>query len=623
MSLPHERNIPREKDFASRIDDIVRALRARRLDRIAAGYAVSAWVLVQAASIVVPNFQVSAQVLRAVIIFLLLGFPVTLIAGWFAMPHIWPHPSAAARRKPSKTGYAVFAAFSLTFVAVAADLSFLLSRVPPAGQAQTTATSPAPPKNSIAVLPFANMSGDTNKEYFSDGIAEELLDDLAGMPQLRVAARTSSFAFKNSNDSVKQIAQLLSVRSVLEGSVRESGQHLRISGELIDAASGYRLWSSTYDRDLTDILVVQEDIAHAITASLTKQFLPRDNREPAARRINSDAYRAYLMGKRQIEPRTTEGAEAAISSFKTTVSLAPDFADGFAALAHAESVLADKLPDRGDLLPDAETELQTALRLDPKNVEALSTRLDISLRKLDWPGAIRDARFLQQAAPNSAKVLHEMFRFFNFLGFPDLALASARGAARLDPLSFIDRSNTATFLLHAARFQEAIDAGKGALALNPHQPFALAIVCVAAANAGQAAIASATEAELARRNAKSAHSADDAAASLCAFAVATAQHRSDEARKTVDSLAKGFPKSGISAFELGEKYAIVGDFDKAGFWFARSYDNREFLLFLLPGDKLIPEAYRDTQQYRRLLERPLFEDWQRAHDQLAADLAAR
>src|SRR6202035_5273939 len=126
-------------------------------------------------------------------------------------------------------------------------------------------------------------------------------------------------------------------------SVRESGQHLRISGELIDAASGYHLWSSTYDRDLTDILVVQEEIARAITAAMTRQLLPRNARLSAARRINPEAYRAYLLGKRQLEPRTTAGAEAAISLFKTTVSQATDFADGFAALADADIILADKL----------------------------------------------------------------------------------------------------------------------------------------------------------------------------------------------------------------------------------------------------------------------------------------
>src|SRR5579862_2392301 len=617
MSIPHDKDLP------SRLDGIVRAVRARHLDRIAAGYAVTAWVVVQAASIVVPNFDVSAQAVRAIIIFLLLGFPATLTGAWFAAPHVSPHVAAShARKKPSRAGYALFATCTVVLVAVAVDLSLLLSRASPAVHAQGLPANPAPPKNSIAVLPFANMSGDPKKEYFSDGIAEELLDDLSGMSQLRVAARTSSFAFRNSTDSVKEIARLLSVRSVLEGSVRESGQHLRISVELIDAATGYRLWSSIYDHDLTDILVVQEDIARAITAALTRQFIPSGAHLPAARTINAEAYRAYLLGKHQLEPRTTEGTQAALASFRTTVSLAPDFADGFAALADANIVLADKMPERSDLIPAAETATNTALRLDPNNVGALSAHLDISLHKLDWRGAIGDSRKLEQAAPNSVKVLHEMFRFFTLMAFPDLALAAARGASRLDPLSFADRFNMASILLHDARFPEAIEAGKAALALRPHHAVALAIVCTAAANAGQAGLAAATYAELSQLKPDvGAHSEDDTARPLCAFAIAIAQHRTRDAHRIVDGLADGFPRSGISAYSLAQKYAIAGDFDKADSWFGRSYDDREFSLFVLPGDKLVPSAFRDTPEYRALLARPLFRDWQGAHDQLASSLA--
>lgn len=618
-------SVRQQTDFATRLGAVVSTVRARHLDRIAAGYAVTAWVVVQAASIVVPSFEMSGQVIRAIIIFFLLGFPVTLVCAWFAAPHVSPHVAAShPRKKPSRTTYAVFAAFALLLIVVAVDLSLLLSHVSSPLPTPVTAANAGPPKNSIAVLPFVNMSGDPRKDYFSDGIAEELLDDLAGVPQLQVAARTSSFAFKNSSDSIKQIARLLSVRSVLAGSVRESGQHLRISVELIDAASGYRLWSSVYDRDLIDILAVQEDIARAITGALTKQFLPRAAMSRTALRISSDAYNDYLLGKQKLAPRTTQDTEAAIALFRTTVSEAPDFADGFAALANAYIILADKLPGRADLIASAETALDRALALDPRNVEALSARLDLSLHRLDWRGAIADARKLQQAAPNSAKVLHEMFRFYYFMAFPDLAQAAAAGASRLDPLSFIDRLNTASFLLHDARFPEATGAAKAALALSPHHPVALAVLCVAAANAGQAGLATASATELAHLTANAASgSVDVTAAPLCAFAIAVAQHRAGDAEKIVDRLAGGFPQSGIGAYDLGEKYTIAGDTNKADIWFSRAYDDRDFLIFLLPGDKLVPEAFRNSPQYKSLLVRPLFRDWSSAHDQLASDLAAR
>lgn len=505
-------------------------------------------------------------------------------------------------------------------VAVLGILILQLRHTPERSVSQSPFVSPT----HIAVLPFVNMSGDPARDYFSDGISEELLDDLARLSTLRVAARTSSFSFKGTHLDIKTIARLLSVGSVLEGSVRESGQHLRISGELIDAENGYRLWSGTYDRDFTDVLVVEEQIARAITVALTKQILPRGAGLPAVRRINSDAYRAFLLGKRQLESRTANGANAAISSFKTTVSLAPNFADGYAALADANIILADKLQDRGDLISSAETASNNALRLDPRNVGALSAHLDISLHRLDWSTAISDARKLRGAAPNSAKVLHEMFRYFDFMDFPDLALAAVKGAAWLDPLSFVDRFNTAAFLLHDARFPEAVQASTSALALRPHHPVALAILCVAAANAGQLPLAHKVENELSHSDVnRSRRSEDDAAEPLCASAIDIAEHRWDDAKRIIDKLAQGFPQSGVSASELGDKYAIIGEIRKADFWFTRSYDNREFRLFLLPSDRLVPDSFRDTPQYKALLDRPLFRDWSRAHEQLASDLAAR
>ena len=615
MSLQHQ------KPLSARIDDFVRALRSRHLDQIAVSYAVIGWVVVQGASIVVPTFGADTELVRATIIFLLIGFPLILVAVWFAGPHIG---MAQSRKRLSKTGYAVFLGSAFISVAIAADISLRLARIEHPNLAPATTASPQLSRNSIAVLPFANMSGDPQKEYLSDGIADELLDELAVKPQLQVAARTSSFAFKNRNESIREIARALSVRSILEGSVRESGKHLRISGELIDADSGHRLWSATFDRDLTDILMVEEDIARAIGGALTNQLLPQGRPRLAVNRINADAYRAYLMGKRDLEPRTAWGAATAISLFKKTVSKAPRFADGFAALADAEVILADKLPGRNDLMPAAQATLEQALQLDPHNIEALSSRLDLSLHRLDWQRAASDARALNRVAPKSAKVLHEMFRFFEFMSFPDLALAAATRAAYLDPLSFVDRFNISSFLLHDARFPEAIAASKAALVLRPHHPIALAVLCVAAANAGQIELAHDAEKQLSSSEATArTQSADDTSDPLCRFAIAVAEHHDGDAKLIIDRLAQTFPQSGISAFELGEKYAIGGDFKKAQFWFGRSYDNKEFLLFLLPGDKIVPAAFRESREYRGLLAEPLFRNWQVARDSLAADLASR
>jgi TolB-like protein len=165
--------------------------------------------------------------------------------------------------------------------------------------------------------------------YFSDGFSEELLIDLANTPQLRVAARTSSFTFKGKRADIQEIANKLHVRTVLEGSVRESGDRVRITAQLIDAASGYHIWSQTYDRQLTDILKVQDEIARAIAAALTKKLTGRPD---AANPVDPEAYRKYLLGKFYFDHHNEVDNERAIALFKEVTTLQPDFSDGYAML---------------------------------------------------------------------------------------------------------------------------------------------------------------------------------------------------------------------------------------------------------------------------------------------------
>jgi len=598
------------------MERLLRELRARRLDRVAVGYAVAGWLLVQAASIALPSFDAAPWVLRAVIIFTLLGFPLALAIAWFAAPHIFEVHSHRVHLKPT---HAVLFAIAVVVVAVAADLSYLLSRLPAETPASVAVGAPPPmAENSIAVLPFLNMSGDPAKEYFSDGMSEELLNDLANTPELLVAARTSSFAFKGRSENIKDIARILSVRSVLEGSVRESGQHLRITGQLINAADGFHLWSATYDRDLTDVLVVQQEIAQAITAALTHRLLPRDH--PAAPQtahaIDGQAYEAYLLGKQQLGPRTEAGSEAALVSFQKTTALAPDFADGFAALARAQINVAEYHPERSNLIPEAQDALARALALDPRNVNALSTRLDLALHKLDWQAAIADARLMQQISPNSAQVLHELFRFYTLMGFPDLAFASASGAAKLDPLSFVERLNMTSFLLHHARYSEAIAAANTALAMEHGEPLTLSMQCVAAAYGNVKALARSTETKLVAAG-------DPADLQFCRFAIAIAERRYADSRAVADQLAQSYQHGGLSAFEIGKQYAIAGDDRKAFLWFNRSYTAKEFQLFVLSGDKIMPPAFFESPAWKAFYRRPLFDDWRKAHDTIAAELVAR
>ena len=573
------------------------------------------WVLVQGADIILPTFEAPDWGLRALIIFLVIGFPIALAIAWFATPHI-EAPNDNSRYLTR--AHAVLGLFvAVIVILVAADFAYLLSQMAIVTPKSTAASAPAPAKNSIAVLPFENMSGDPSKDYFSDGVSEELLNDLANTPTLLVAARTSSFAFKGKNENVADIARILGVRSILEGSVRAFGAHLRITATLIDASHGYTLWSKTYDRDLTDVLIVQSEIAHAITSALAQKLLPgtRASQATTPQAIDPEAYTAYLLGKHQLAPRTQAGAEAALILFEKVTRLAPSFAEGFAELARAQMNLADHRLERRDLIPAAREALARAMALDPRNINALSAHLDLSLRELDWQAAIDDARQMQAINPNSALVQHELFRFYQFLDFPDLALESVRAAAKLNPLSFVDRLNIVASLLHQGRYSETQTAAHVALDLEPDQPYVLSMLCSAAAHRSDFDAARSAKAKLAAAGAEiSLH--------FCEFQIAAAEGRRAAAKAVTDQLARTFSHGELGATDLAENYAIIGEHSLAVHWLERAYDLKEFNLFLFPGEKVVPPAFFRDKAWKALYRRPLFEEWRKAHDRVAAGLPA-
>lgn len=595
------------------MERILHALRARRLDSVAVAYAVVSWVLVQAADIVLPVFDAPEWTLRALIIFLLTAFPFAIGIAWFAIPHV-DAPPVSGRRLTRM--HAVLGLFAVIIVLVAGDFAYLLSQSGAATPESASASATEPAKNSIAVLPFANMSGDPANEYFSDGISEELLNDLANTPTLLVAARTSSFAFKGKNESVAKIARILGVHSIVEGSVRANGPHLRITATLIDAADGYTLWSKTYDRDMTDMLIVQSEIARAITSALRQKLVPgvRAPDLPKAQTIDPEAYRAYLLGKRELAPRTQAGAEAALILFQKVTRLAPDFADGFAELARAQMNLAEYKLDRHDLISGAREALAHALRLDPRNLDALSAHLDLSLHGLDWSAAIGDARKMTAINPNSITVQHELFRLYQFLDFPDLALKAARSAVKLNPLSFVDRLNVVAGLWHEGRYADLPAAANAALDLAPDQPDVLLILCAAAARRGDLDAAQSAKAKLVAAGAGT-------SLQLCEFHIAdTTGHRA-KAKAITDRLAADFSKGQLSATQLALNYAIIGRDRLAIHWLERAYDRQEFTLFVFPGEKVVPPAFFKDKAWKAFYRRPLFDAWRAAHQRVAAGLS--
>jgi TolB-like protein/Flp pilus assembly protein TadD len=576
-------------------------IRGRKLDRIAAGYAVAAWVLIQAAAIVLPTFNAAPRVLRGLIIAAIIGFPITMAGAWALMP---AKPTSTARTRR------IFGAALIGGVVVAVALgafAWLYSGETPF----VSAESGAPPgTNSIAVLPFVNMSGDQKQDYFSDGISEELLNDLSNTPELRVAARTSSFAFKGRNTDIKQIARALNVRGIVEGSVRQTGKRVRISAELVDASNGFEIWSQSYDRELTDILSLQDEIARSVSEAVAQHFLGHGASatpaRPTPQSIDPEAYKAYLQGQHYFAQRTREGIVRAIGLFTETTKLAPQYADGFAALANAHATAALDFQVPGSVPPALEA-VNKALALDQNNPTALMARATAELLQWHWRAAAADLHRMQQLHTNSAAFWHIRAIFFDYMGLPELVVGPAEKAVQLDPLSFIDRYNLALYRMIEKRFAEAARIAAEAWALQPAQPDLQQLNVQIAL--GQHDLASAQR-TLASLVAQAGENSPNTVAAR--FYIDVAKNDFAQARTIANAVAASFPASGITATDLGTAYAMTDDLDSAIVWYRRALELREPQFPRVPyANPQLTKLYSDSR-WKNLRAAPEVRDWEEA-----------
>jgi TolB-like protein len=306
-------------------------LKRRNVIRVAAAYLVASWLLIEATSVLIDIYEAPGWVPKLMVGLLALGFPITLFFSWaFEITPEGVKREAEVDRAGSishETGRKldlITIGMLVLVIALVGVERFVLA---PPSTTQAVATT----SGSIAVLPFVNMSGDAENEYFSDGISEEILNVLAGIPELQVAARTSSFQFKGQDQDIPLIAQQLGVATVLEGSVRKQGERVRITAQLIAADSGFHLWSETYDRDLTDIFAIQDEIAAAIARALEVHL----DVQSATGYGTEDlaAYDRYLRGMHLWRLRTEASLLEAIDSFQSAIDADPEFARAYVGMA--------------------------------------------------------------------------------------------------------------------------------------------------------------------------------------------------------------------------------------------------------------------------------------------------
>jgi TolB-like protein/Tfp pilus assembly protein PilF len=378
--------------------------------------------------------------------------------------------------KPLLLGIAVVVVAALTYLGV--TKLGILKHAPtaaPAALAAPSAAAPAafnPPPHSIAVLPFVNMSGDKEQEYFSDGLTEEILNSLARVNALQVSARTSSFAFKGKDVDISTIAHKLNVASILEGSMRRAGKTVRITAQLNNAITGFHLWSETYDRDLSNVLQLQTEIANAVANALKVSLLGDvatkvemgGTRNPAALDAYLRASSAYWTGTGE------EAYQAAIAAYGEAIRLDPSYA-----LAYADRsfVLADfgqgsaKGAAIRDFLNKAQVDAVKAIGLAPELGEGHLALAAVYQLNLEFPQANREYQRALELAPGNAKVLIRYGLFASLIGHHEAGLAAAHRSVTLDPLNPWYRVWLGAALSNAGRYGEATAAYKEALALAP------------------------------------------------------------------------------------------------------------------------------------------------------------
>lgn len=324
--------------------------------------------------------------------------------------------------------------------------------------APTTAGAASPA--SIAVLPFLDMSPQGDQEYFSDGMAEELIASLAKVDGLRVAARTSSFQFKDPGGDIRSIGQQLNVSSVLEGSVRKSGDRVKVTVQLIHVADGFELWSEVYDGELSDIFAVQEEIARAVVDRLTVELLGKPD-APLVRRHteNLEAYTLYLKGRYVWNHRTSNELRAAIDHFEQAIEVDDSYALAYAGLADSYSILGwYRYLASKKSYEKIKWASEKAVELDPTLAEAYTSLAYAKfLFEWDWEGAELDFKRAIHLNPNYPTAHHWYAEFLMAMGRFDEALAGMSRGQALDPLSLIIATGVGWALFSLGRYEEAID----------------------------------------------------------------------------------------------------------------------------------------------------------------------
>jgi serine/threonine protein kinase/Tfp pilus assembly protein PilF len=453
-------------------------------------------------------------------------------------------------------------------------------------QATATATAKSP---SIAVLPFANMSADKENEYFSDGLAEEILNLLAKVPGLKVIARTSAFAFKGKEQDIRKIAETLNVGTILEGSVRRAGNRIRVTAQLIEAENGSHLWSERYDRDMTDVFAIQDEIAQAISEALKVRLAPR------SQTVNLEAYQNYLKGQHHRVRYTPESLAKAKECFEQALAIDPNYAPAYGGLAlyyYTQGVVGIK--PIGDVALLARSAAEKALAIDPTNSDAHSVLAGLAaFFDYDWKVSDNHYRRALAAEPVWPRLRfgYAMHYLLPFGRVPE-AMEQCRLGLETDPLSMQLHYGMVLSMHAAKQYVEAIEHARRALEIDPNFHFIWFAMGRAQLSAGfsQEAIASMKRGvELAPWN------------HMGAWLLAAAYYQAGEHERSQERVRK-LAESHSHGIGAALYYAAAGQVDAMFEALDGAYRQRDFFLIHI---QYLPffDRYRADPRFQALLQK--------------------
>jgi TolB-like protein/Flp pilus assembly protein TadD len=546
-------------------------LKRRNVYKVAVAYAIVGWLLVQIATQVFPFLEIPNWVVRLVIVFVAIGFPIALVIAWAF--ELTPEgikrtedvdlPAGSGSKKPTWIYVAVVgAAFSIGL--------FFIGRY--TARNDSTASPSELPAKSIAVLPFESLSEEKGNAYFAEGIQDEIITRLAKVADLKVISRTSTQRFKSAPSDLREIAKQLGVMNILEGSVQKANDQVRVNVQLINAMTDAHLWAEIYDRKLTDIFAVESDIAKTIAEMLQVKLTGSEktaiSKKPTE---NPEAHELYLTGRFFWNKRTAADLRKSIDYFNQAIEKVPGYAPAYAALGQSWKLLpAFNGGAPQDCFPQAETAARKALALDDTSSTAHAALASLKgLSGFDYAGAIIEYERTLQLNPNDATA-RQWFANDTLanIGQNERELAELKRAVELDPLSLIINSNLGWAYIHLGRLDEAIEQLRKTVEMDGAFYYARYTLALALELKG-------TIPEAIAEYQKTVSITEDSVPLGMLGRLYAAQGRKDEAQQILQQLRQRREQRYTPAYSLALVYLGLGDRNEALKWLEEGYRERD------------------------------------------------